>query len=180
MQRFDLQILVFSFLIITGIAFVEMFYQNSIQPLELTQTHLDEIVSSSEPETIKSHLIEIKQNLVLVTENMEKRETLEGDDIGKNPVLIFPTESTNFLRIEQDVDKMMATTEKIAMFPKDTSAFHTGMLDINSRSTLLKENIQDAIPYMYGNLESAFSVSIFILGSYGLIQTLWRKQNLEN
>ena len=64
----------------------------------------------------------------------------------------------------------------ISMLPKDTSAFHTGMFDINTRSDVLRENIQETISYMYGKLERAFSNSILILGFFGLIQTLWRNQ----
>ena len=180
MQRFDLQVIGFSFLIVFGIALAGIFYQNTIKPLELTQIHLDKIVGSSDTETIKTELIEVKQNLSLVMANMETRETFDGEDVRINPVWIFPTESTNFLRIENDVDEIISTNEKISLIPKDTSAFHTGMLDINSRSTYIKENIQDAIPYIYGNLESAFFGSILLLGSFGLVETLWRKQTHPN
>lgn len=176
MQKFDFQIFSFSLLIVSGVALVGIFYQDAIKPLELTQTHLDMIIGTSDPETIKSNLIEIKQNLSLVMENMETRTSIDGKEIGKNPVWIFPTESTNFFRIENDIDRIIETNDYISTVPKDTSAFHTVMLDINSRSMTVKENIRDAIPYMYGNLESSFSGSIIILGSFGLIYAIWRKQ----
>ena len=175
MQKFDFQIFSFSLLIVSGVALAGVFYQDTIKPLELTQAHLDMIMGTSDPETIKANLIEVKQNLSLVMENMETRTDIDGREIGKNPVWIFPTESTNFLRIENDVDRIIETNNYISTVPIDTSAFHTGMLDINSRSMTVKENIQEAIPYMYGDFESSFSGSIIILGFFGLIYTIWKK-----
>lgn len=180
MQKFDLQVIGFSFLIVAGIALIGLFYQNSIQPLELTQFHFDEIIGTSDPEIIKIHLVEIKQNLAIVMIDIQETKTSDGKIISKNPVWIFPTESTNFLRIENDVDRMITSIENISVLPRDSSAFHTGMLDINARSDVLRENIQDVIPYMTGNLESAVSSTIIIVGSFGLIGTLWRKQNPPN
>ena len=59
------------------------------------------------------------------------RETTDtnGNLVAKNPVWIFSTESTNFLRIQSDVETMLATVEKVSTVPKDSSAYHTGMLD---------------------------------------------------
>ena len=44
---------------------------------------------------------------------------------------------------------MLISAEKIAAVPTDSAAYHTGMLDLNSRAVLIQENISDAIPYMY-------------------------------
>ena len=44
---------------------------------------------------------------------------------------------------------MISTIEKLSAIPRDSSAFNTGMLDVNGRAVMLKENIMDATPYMY-------------------------------
>ena len=63
---------------------------------------------------------------------MPESTNIDGEMIGKNPVWIFPTESTNFLRIESDVDSMIGSIDKISTVPTDSSAYHTGMLRITS------------------------------------------------
>ena len=50
-----------------------------------------------------------------------------GDLVSVNPVWLFPTESTNFLRMQNDVKIMIETADKISTIPRDSSAYHTGM-----------------------------------------------------
>jgi hypothetical protein len=74
---------------------------------------MDGIVGSSDTVAIQAHLVEIKKDLVIVMANQNMAETINanGEIIGKNPVWIFPTESTNFLRIESAVDSMSVSIE---------------------------------------------------------------------
>ena len=72
-----------------------------------------------------------------------------GEVISINPVWMFPTDSTNFLRMQNDVKTMIATVEKISAIPKDSSAYHTGMMDLNDSALQLRINIMDATPYSY-------------------------------
>ena len=39
-----------------------------------------------------------------------------------NPVWIFPTDTTNFTRIQVDLNVMLASAEKISAVPRDSSA----------------------------------------------------------
>jgi len=152
-------------------------YNTDIYPLDRMRGHLDGIVGSSDPLTIQSHLSAIKQDLSLIIEKMPETQNIDGETIGKNPVWIFPTESTNFLRIESDVNSMVESIEKISTVPKDSSAFHTGMLDINARATLLKENIMDATPYMYVSVSNIVFSTMWIAVIIGIFTALKRKKD---
>nr|NIU00201.1 glycosyl transferase [Nitrosopumilaceae archaeon]NIU86615.1 glycosyl transferase [Nitrosopumilaceae archaeon]NIV65302.1 glycosyl transferase [Nitrosopumilaceae archaeon]NIX60803.1 glycosyl transferase [Nitrosopumilaceae archaeon] len=66
-------------------------YNADIYPLDQARGHLDGIGSSSNPEVILKHLQAIRNNL-----------PQEG-----NPVWIFPTESTSFTRMQQDLETMI-------------------------------------------------------------------------
>ena len=152
-------------------------YNTDIYPLDRMRGHFDGIVGSSDPSTIKSHLLSIKQDLSMVIEKMPETTNIDGELTGKNPVWIFPTESTNFLRIESDVDSMITSIDKISTVPTDSSAYHTGMLDINSRATLLKENIMDATPYMYVSVSNIVFSTMWIAVIIGIFTALKRKKD---
>jgi hypothetical protein len=143
-------------------------YNADIYPLDRMRGHMDSIVGSSDTVAIQAHLVEIKQDLAIVMLNL---------DDTKNPVWIFPTESTNFLRIESAVDSMIATTEKISVIPKDSSAYHTGILDINAQATILKENLMDATPYMYVSVSNIIFSTMWIAVIIGIFAMLKRKKD---
>ncbi len=85
-------------------------YQNDVYPLDLARGHLEGIGASSDPNTILAHLKAIQGYL-----------PEEG-----NPVWIFPTETTNFARMQADVAEAIVLVEVISTVPKDSSVFHTG------------------------------------------------------
>jgi len=96
--------------------------------------------------------------------------------LSRNPVWIFATESTNLLRIQNDVNTIVTSIDKISTVPKDRSAYHTGMLDINSRALLLKTNIMDATPYMYVSVANIMFSTIWIAALLGIFAALKRKK----
>ncbi len=152
-------------------------YNVDIYPLDRMRGHFDGIVGSSDPIVIQAHLVDIKQDLAAVMVNIDETTNDDGEVISKNPVWIFPTESTNLLRIESDVDSMITSIEKISTVPKDSSAYHTGMLDINDRATLLKENIMDATPYMYVSVSNIVFSTMWIAVIIGIFAVLKRKKD---
>jgi len=143
-------------------------YNADIYPLDRMRGHMDAIVGSSDTVAIQAHLVEIKQDLAIVMVNL---------DDTNNPVWIFPTESTNFLRIEGAVDSMIATTEKISVIPRDSSGYHTGILDINAQATILKENLMDATPYMYVSVSNIIFSTMWIAVIIGIFAALKRKKD---
>ncbi len=150
-------------------------YNTDIYPLDRIRGNLDGIVSSSDPAVIREHLVAIQADLDLVMANLP--ETLDdGKVISKNPVWIFSTESTNFLRIQNNIDAMFAGLDEISSISKDNSAYHTGMLDMNNRASLLKTNIMDATPYMYVSPANMMFSVIWIGAVIGIFIILKRKK----
>ena len=143
-------------------------YNDDIYPLDRIRGHLDGIIGSSDPVILQGHLLAIQQDLDMIMEKLPEN---------KNPVWLFPTESTNFQRISDDVASMTASLEKISAVPKDSSAYHTGMLDMNVRANLVKENIMDATPYMYVSVSNMIFSSIWIAAILGIFAALKRKKD---
>ncbi|MCH7559866.1 MAG: hypothetical protein IIC67_00600 [Thaumarchaeota archaeon] len=142
------------------------YYQSTIHPLNLANNNLNDIVTSSEHTVISTHLFEIKQNLMLVMEKLPE---------DKNPVWMFPTETTNFLRIEDDVNRMITMTKKISTVPKDSSVYYTGILEIDQSSLYIQENIADAKGFLYASATNVFFTLVWLLGVTGLTEVWIRK-----
>jgi len=151
-------------------------YNSDIYPLDRIRGNLDGVVSSSDPVIIREHLVAIQADLDLVMANIPETIDENGNMIAKNPVWIFGTESTNFLRIQNDIDTMFTSLDEISSLSKDNSAYHTGMLDINDRASLLKVNIMDATPYMYVSPENMMFSTIWIGLIIAIIVLLKRKK----
>ena len=66
-------------------------YSNDVYPLDMSVGFLDRIMASSDPQSILVDLNAIK--VLLPTEG--------------NPVWIFPTDTTNFVRIQTDLNTMI-------------------------------------------------------------------------
>ncbi|NWJ42712.1 glycosyltransferase [Marine Group I thaumarchaeote] len=139
-------------------------YQNDVYPMDLSIGLFDRIMASSEPKTIMTDINAIKGYL-----------PAEG-----NPVWIFPTDTTNFTRIQADLDVMFASAEKISVVPRDSSAFHTGMMDVSLRAKIIQKQIMDIVPYMYASVSNILFASIWIAVIIGIFAILKRKkQSLE-
>ena len=151
-------------------------YADDIYPLDRIRGNLDGIVSSSNPLVIHDHLVSIQSDLDLVMINLPETTDTNGKVISKNPVWIFSTESTNFLRIQNNIDTMITSVNEISSISKDNSAYHTGMLDINDRALLLKINIMDATPYMYVSPANMMLSAIWVAALIGIFIVLKRKK----
>ena len=163
-------------IIIFGISMAVIGYNSDIYPLDRIRGHLDGIVSSSDPVVIRNHLLDIQKDLDLVMKHLPETTDRNGKIVSKNPVWIFATESTNFLRIQNDVDSMLAGVDEVSSISKDNSAYHTAMLDINDRAMLLKTNIMDATPYMYVSPANMMFSTIWIAVVIGIFAILKRKK----
>ena len=76
---------------------------------------------------------------------------------------------------------MIASTEKISAVPRDSSAFHTGMMDLSLRAEILQENLMDIVPYMYASISNIIFTCFWIVAIIGIFVILKRKkQNLES
>jgi len=151
-------------------------YNSDIYPLDRIRGNLDGVRSSSDPVIIREHLVAIQADLDLVMTNIPETIDENGNVIAKNPVWIFGTESTNFLRIQNDIDTMLAGLDEISSLSKGNSAYHTGMIDIHARAFLLQINIMDVIPHMYVSPENVIYGTIWIAAIVGIFATLKRKK----
>ncbi len=135
-------------------------YANDVYPVDLSRGLLDRIMVSSDPESIVADLKAIKTHL-----------PVEG-----NPVWIFPTDSSNFGRIQQDLDNMIVNVELMASLPRDSSVFNTGMIDLSDRALVMQENLIDLIPYMYVNFINTVLTAVWIAAILGIFALLKRKK----
>ena len=167
-------------IIIFGVFMAISGYNNDIYPLDRIRGNLDGIASSSDPDVIRNHLVAIQSDLDVLMVNLPETTNSDGEVVSRNPVWIFGTESTNFLRIQNNIDTMFTGVEEISSISKDNSAYHTGMLDINGRALLLKANIMDATPYMYVSPANMMFSVIWIAAIIGIFAALKRKKEKLN
>ena len=151
-------------------------YTNDIYPLDRIRGNLDGVITSSDPLVIHDHLVSIQSDLDLVMVNIPETTNVNGKVIAKNPVWIFGTESTNFLRIQNNIDTMVTSVNEISSIPKDNPAYYTGMLDINDRALLLKINIMDATPSLYVSPANIILSIIWVAAIVGIFSVLKRKK----
>ena len=135
-------------------------YYNDVYPLDQSRGLLDRIQTTSEPQSM---IDDIKTIKTLLPE--------EG-----NPVWTFPTETTDFGRIQKDLDTMISSVEKIATVPQDSSSFHTGMLDVHERAFQLRLHLLDATPYMYVSFANVLFSSLWVAVIMGIFAILKRKK----
>ena len=135
-------------------------YSSDVYPLDISVGLLDRIMASSDPQSILVDLNAIKMHL-----------PAEG-----NPVWIFPTDTTNFVRIQTDLDTMIISAEKITAVPTDSAAYHTGVTDIRERGNVIQENLADAIPYMYVSFSNIIFTSIWIAAILAIFAVLNKKK----
>ena len=151
-------------------------YNTDIYPLDRMRGHFDGIIGSSDPAAIRAHLVAISADIDIVKENMPQTTNENGELISINPVWLFPTDSTNFLRIQNNVKTMIATVDKISTIPKDSSAYHTGMMDLNDSALQLGINIMDATPYAYVSAPNVMYSAIWIAAILAIFAALKTKK----
>ncbi len=163
-------------IIVSGVYVAISGYDADIYPLDRIRGNLDGVISSSDPGTIRHHLVAIQADLDTVMANLPDTTDEEGQVVSKNPVWLFATESTNFLRIQDSIAAMHTDVDEISAIPKNNPAYHTGMIDINDRALLLQINIMDATPYMYVSPANMIFSVIWIAAIIGIFAMLKRKK----
>ena len=151
-------------------------YNSDIYPLDRIRGNLDGVIASSDPLVIHDHLISIQSDLDLVIPTLPDTVNDSGDVIAKNPVWMFGTESTNFLRIQNNIDTMITSVDELSSISKDNPAYHTGMIDITERAALLKINIMDATPSMYVSIANIVLSAIWVAAIVGIFALLKKKK----
>jgi hypothetical protein len=135
-------------------------YQNDVYPLDLSRGLLDRIIASKDPESILVDLHKIKQYL-----------PAEG-----NPVWIFPTDTTDFGRMQKDVDSMIVSVEELVGEPSNKADFNTAMMHLQGGALQIRQNLMDATPYMYASFSNIVFSSIWIAAILGIFAIMKRKK----
>jgi len=136
-------------------------YQADVYPLDLSRGYLDRIATSNDAQAILENLHKIKESL-----------PKEG-----NPVWIFPTDTTDFRRMQKDIDSMMASVEGVRNEPVNSEAFNTTMLNIHLAAIQMRQNLMDATPYMYASFSNIVFSSMWIAAILGIFAVLKRKKD---
>ena len=152
-------------------------YNDDIYPLDRIRGNLNGVVGSSDPAMIREYLNDIQSDLSLVMTDLPETVDTNGKIVSKNPVWLFPTEATNFIRIQNAVNTLHETVEYVSSVPKDSADFHTGMLDVNDRALSLRTDIMDATPYMYVSLSNMLFSTFWVAAIIGIFAALKRKKD---
>jgi cellulose synthase/poly-beta-1,6-N-acetylglucosamine synthase-like glycosyltransferase len=136
-------------------------YQTDVYPLDLSRGYLDRIATSNDAQSILENLHKIKESL-----------PKEG-----NPVWIFPTDTTDFRRIQKDIDSMIASVEGVRNEPVNSETFNTTMLNIHHAAMQMRQNLMDATPYMYASFSNIVFSSMWIAAILGIFAVLKRKKD---
>lgn len=143
-------------------------YHADIYPVDMVRGHLNGIMGSSDPETIRVHIDSIRDNMALVMDKLPENN---------NPVWIFPTPTTDFSRIMIDLDSMEASLLVAESIPRDSSAYHVAMMDISSRAVTLQKNLVEATPYMYVNLSNVVFATIWVSSILAIFAVLKKRRD---
>ena len=163
----ELLIIGFGLLIIAGLSLSFNYFQN-VTTLNSANENLDEIISSSDIDVIHINLVELEHNLDLMMMNLPEN---------KNPVWLFPTETTNFLRMQNDVDLLITRVDNISTIPKDSSAYHTWMIEINNLSMILKDNLLDARGFISASPANISFTLLWLIGVLGVTKMWLKNEN---
>src|SRR5256712_8761111 len=148
-------------LILVGVVAAFQEYNATIYQLDKARGILYRIQTTSDPQVIHNGVI-IIQGLLPQT---------------GNPVWIFPTDSTDFKKIQNDLDNMLLTVDKISNVPPDSAAFHTGMEVIHLEASIMYQNLLDATPYMYASVSNILFGCIWIAVIIGIFAILKKKRD---
>ena len=165
-------------IIILGAYMAYSGYSSDIYPLDRMRGNLDGAIASSDPDTMRSHIEAVKADMQVVMSNQfvpEKRDA-NGVLVSKNPVWLFDTSTTNFVRMDQNLDTMILRIDKIATAPVDSSAFNTGLIDVRTNAESLKVHIREATPFMYMSVANIIFSTLWVASIIAVFVVLKKKR----
>ena len=142
-----------------GVYLITLSHDEAVYPLDEARGILFRIQTTSDPLVIHNDLRTVKELLPKTG----------------NPVLVFPTDSTDFALIQKDLDDMLWKADEISNVTPESTEFHTGMYNEHMMADVILRNLLDASPYMYANLSFVFACLMCIIGSMGLAELFTRK-----
>ncbi|GEM_PF-5730678 len=137
-----------------GIFLVAQFHTDYVSPIDMARSVLVQVQATSDPQTIQNKLVTVERLL----------------PVTGNPVLISPTEDTDFGLMQNDLKSMLGTVNHITNAPSWSSNFHTGMLNVHAQAATLVFNLLDTTPYLYASPPFVLANILWLLGAIGLVQ----------
>ena len=148
-------------IIVFGVYMALLGYTTDVYPLDLVRGNMAAIAGTADADTIITHLKEAKANL-----------PEEG-----NPVWLFPTASTDFGRMQQELSHMMDSAEQMVSVSTDSPSYNLVMLELNSQAYELRSNVMDATPYMYVSVSNIIFSAIWMATIIGIFAVIKRKKD---
>ena len=155
-------------IIVVGTALAIIGYHDAIYPVDIIRGHLNGIMSTSDPVVIQEHIQAIQQRMDGVMVNLPDNN---------NPVWIFPTPTTDFGRINDDLIIMMSHAELAKSLPKDGAGYNMAIIVISSRAQTIHKNLADAIPYLYVSISNILFATIWIVAILGVFVALKKRRD---
>lgn len=87
-----------------------------------------------------------------------------------NPVWIFPTSSTDFTLIQQDVESILGRARILTSLPKNSDGYQQGMDDLRGKVRVLQAQIGQAAPFMYASPLNLALAALWLLAQGALIR----------
>lgn len=143
-------------------------YNDDIYPVDLMRGHLNGVIASSDPDVILEHIVQIQVYHDVIIEKLPENN---------NPVWIFPTPTTDFGRIQGDIDNMVESARVAASMPVDSAAYHTSMIDISSRALAVNKQLIEAVPYLYVSISNIIFATIWIAAILGIFAALKKRRD---
>ncbi len=146
MKRYSIVLIGILALLIFGVVMAYIGYSSTVYPLEKARGYLRVAITSPSPIEMLDYVVSAE---ALVPEN-------------GNPVWVFPTAKTDFALMHKSIDGIKDRLRLLAVIPKDSEAFNTGIGDVRAQLATLERNIEEAIPYVYVSFQNVVLSAIWI------------------
>ena len=146
MKRYSIVLIGILALLIFGVVMAYIGYSSTVYPLEKARGYLRVAITSPSPIEMLDYVVSAE---ALIPEN-------------GNPVWVFPTAKTDFALMHKSIDGVKDRLRLLAVIPKDSEAFNTGIGDVRAQLATLERNIEEAIPYVYVSFQNVVLSAIWI------------------
>jgi cellulose synthase/poly-beta-1,6-N-acetylglucosamine synthase-like glycosyltransferase len=146
MKKYSLVLIGILALLIFGVVMAYIGYSSTVYPLEKARGYLRVAITSPSPIEMLDYVVSAE---ALIPEN-------------GNPVWAFPTAKTDFALMHKSIDGVKDRLRLLAVIPKDSEAFNTGIGDVRAQLATLERNIEEAIPYVYVSFQNVVLSAIWI------------------
>jgi cellulose synthase/poly-beta-1,6-N-acetylglucosamine synthase-like glycosyltransferase len=136
-------------------------YQLMIYPFEKAMGYLSRAEASQTPELMSQYLLTA---ISLVPHS-------------GNPVWVFPNAGTDFSLIRSELTAMVSRSNSLKSVEVNTAAYNTGLQDLHGSIRIIKENLEEAAPYLYASLSNILFAVAWIVALLSLFMLIKKINN---